>query len=281
MAAVAMSPCDEAMKLKMPQVFSPSPGKFASVLLDILDASVDEPAVLPIVRQEATPAPQPLEAKGRKRKSIAVEAANEGIPAKKPTTAKEDTQKRNEQELTAQRRKELNSMTLPRIKDMASRKGLGLGKKETMVESILTAEYQSRENVRKHKSNANVVLIQKREELTGKSNKELKELLKAYALQTSGKKPEFVERLLATWQEQGEIEKAMVGIAFRARKAELAAMDKDALFELCRKKGVDVLSKDVLLDRLLVHESAEIWQELAEARPQTKGVNPLSILWSK
>lgn len=279
MAAVAMAPCDETMKMKMLQVCSPSPGKFASTLLDILDASVDEPALLPIVYQQA--APQVLEAKGRKRKSIVVEAANEEILPKKPKTAKEDTQKLNEQELTTQRRKELNTMKLPRIKDMVSRKGLGLGSKEKMVESIIAAEAQSRENVRKHKSNANVVLIQKREELAGKSNKELKELLKAYALQTSGKKPEFVERLLATWQEQGEIEKAMVGIAFRARKAELTAMDKDALFELCRKKGVDALSKDVLLDRLLVHESAEIWQELAEARPQMKGVNPLSILWSK
>ena len=62
-------------------------------------------------------------------------------------------------------------------------------------------------------------MVQKREELTRKTNKELKELLKAYALQASGKKPEFVERLLVTWQEQGEIEKAMAGIAFRARKA--------------------------------------------------------------
>lgn len=279
MAAVAMAPCDETMKMKMLQVCSPSPGKFALELLDILDASVDEPAVLPIVHQEATP--QVVAAKGRKRKSIAVEAAKEEMSSKKPNTAKEETQKLNERESTTQRRKELNAMKLPRIKDMVCRKGLGLGSKDKMVESIIAAESQSRENVRKHKSNANVVLIQKREELGGKSNKELKELLKAYALQTSGKKPEFVERLLATWQEQGEIEKAMVGIAFRARKAELGAMDKDALFELCRKKGVDALSKDVLLDRLLVHESAEIWQELAEARPQMKGVNPLSILWSK
>lgn len=279
MAAVMMAPCDETMKMKMLQVCSPSPGKFAMELLDILDASVDEPAVLPIFRQEATP--PVLAAKGRKRKSIAAEVGNEKIPAKKPNTAKKESQNLNEQDLTTQRRKELNTMTLPRIKDMVSRKGLGLGKKDKMVESIIAAESQSRENICKHKSNANVVLIQKREELAGKSNKDLKELLKAYALQTSGKKPEFVERLLATWQEQGEIEKAMVGIAFRARKAELASMDKDALFELCRKKGVDALSKDVLLDRLLVHESAEIWQELAEARPQMKGVNPLSILWSR
>jgi len=297
MAPIAAAQCDEMLKMKMPQVCSPSPGKFAWELLDILDGSMDEPAVLPyrwldapsdgsmagsmFHRSPEAAKQQVPQAKGRKKRSIA-EAGSAQMPeAKKPKTAKEETQKLSELELTSQRRKELNAMTLPRIKEMVSRRGLGLGTKEKMVESILVAETRSRANVRQHKCNANDVLVHKREELTRKTNKELKELLKAYALQASGKKPEFVERLLATWQEQGEIEKAMAGIAFRARKAELESMDKVALYELCLKKGVDALSKDTVLDRLLVHESADIWQELAEARPQMKGVNPLSILWSR
>merc|ERR1711988_1800172 len=129
-------------------------------------------------------------------------------------------------------------------------------------------EAKSRDNIRKHKANFRDVVGKKREEFSGKTNKELKELLQAYALQTGGTKPERVERLLATWQEQGEIEKVLAGLAFQARKVELSAMDKGALYELCRKKGVDALSKDVLVDRLLVHESVEIWQEVMEARRQ-------------
>lgn len=258
-----------------------------------MDGSMDEPAVLPSrvpdvpsdnsinVLQKTEEAKQQLpQPAGRKRRSIA-EAGSEQTQAKKAKPTHDETRKLNEVDVTIQRRKELNAMKLPRIKEMASRRGLGVGTKDTMVESILTAETRSRENVRQHKCNARGVLVQKREELTRKTNKELKELLKAYALQASGKKPEFVERLLVTWKEQGEIEKAMAGIAFRARKAELEGMDKTALYELCRKKGVDALSKDVLLDRLLVHESADIWQELAEARPQMKGANPVSILWSR
>merc|ERR1719487_1732022 len=139
-----------------------------------------------------------------------------------------------------------------------------------MIESILRLEAKGRENIRKHKSNFRDVLGKKREEFSGKTNKELKELLQAYALQTSGTKPERVERLLAAWQEQGEIEKVLAGMAFQARKAELNAMDKIMLFELCKKKGVDALSKDVLVDRLLVHESVDIWQEVVEARRLSK-----------
>merc|ERR1711912_205748 len=99
-----------------------------------------------------------------------------------------------------------------------------------------------------------------------KTNKELKELLQAYALQMGGTKPERVERLLATWKEQGEIEKVLAVLAFQARKAELNTMDKEQLFELCRKKGADALSKEILVERLLVHESVEIWQEVMQAR---------------
>merc|ERR1719409_1241446 len=147
---------------------------------------------------------------------------------------------------------------------MAMRNGLDVGNKGKMIESILASEAKGRANIRKHKANFQDVMGKKREEFSGKTNKELKELLQAYALQTGGTKPERVDRLLATWKEQGEIEKVLAGMAFQARKVELNAMDKVALYELCRKKGVDALSKEVLVERLLVHESVEIWQEVVE-----------------
>merc|ERR1719373_1277218 len=141
-----------------------------------------------------------------------------------------------------------------------------------MVESIIAAEAKGRDNVRRHKSNARDVVVKKREEFAGKTNKKLKELLRAYALQTGGTKPEMVERLLVTWQEQGEIEKVLAGMAFQARKAELHAMDTAALYEMCCKRGVDALSKDVLVDRLLMHESVEIWQEQGEIEKVLAGM---------
>lgn len=213
----------------------------------------------------------PVKKKGRQ----SVETVAKGKPAKetvaKGKPAKEAVKTAAKSEaLAAQRRKELKALKLAMIKQMVVSKGLNLGSKEAMIESILRLEAKGRENIRKHKANFRDVLGKKREEFSAKTNNQLKELLQAYALQTSGTKPERVERLLATWQEQGEIEKVLAGMAFQARKVELNAMDKIALYELCRKKGVDALSKEVLVERLLVHESVEIWQEVVEARQQIR-----------
>lgn len=192
-------------------------------------------------------------------------------PTKKAkTTAIQGKVEVEEQRIVAERKKELRKVKLSTIKETVRRKGLDHGSKEKMINSIVASEAKVRENVRRHKVNARDVLVQKREEFSKKTNKALKELLQAYALQTSGTKPERIERLLVTWQEQGEIEKVLAGMAFQARKAELNAMDKITLFELCKKKGVDALSKDVLVDRLLVHESVDIWQEVVEARRTAK-----------
>merc|ERR1712232_306608 len=173
---------------------------------------------------------------------------------------------RDEQVLVSSRKKELKTMSAAAIKEMVRRKGLSYGSKADMIESIIATEAKGRANVRQHKINARDVVVQKREEFSKKKNNELKELLQCYALQTGGTKPERVERLLTTWQEQGEIEKVLAVMAFKARKAELHTMDELDLYEMCRKKGVDALSKDILVDRLLVHESVEIWQEVMESR---------------
>lgn len=263
---------------KMKQVCTASPSKFAAALLDILDGSVEDPA-LPVAAPEEKPAKMSEgKAATRKRKAAAMESEDEP-PAKKAKATKTSKVIRAEagkgklveQSVVAQRRKELKTMKLVRIKEMASRKGLDLGSKEKMIEGIIAEEAKSRENVRRHKSNARDVVLQKRQEFAGKTNKQLMELLRAYALQTGGTKPERVERLVSTWKEQGEMEKVLAARAFKARKAELHEMDKKSLYDLCLKKGVDALSKDVLVDRLLVHESVEIWQEVVEARRQMGG----------
>jgi hypothetical protein len=261
---------------KMKQVCAASPGKFASALLDILDGSVEGDCASPLaeaspekvstIRKRPAAAMRDDKAEPpAKRKRLSKVTGQEEMPAKRISGA---AQKVKDQNLAAQLRKELKVLKLARIKDMVVRKGLELGSKEKMIESIITLEAKGRENIRRHKANFRDVLGKKREEFSGKKNKELKELLQAYALQTGGTKPERVERLLATWQEQGEIEKVLAGMAFQVRKVELNAMDKHALYELCRKKGVDALSKEVLVERLLVHESVEIWQEVVEARSQ-------------
>jgi len=265
---------------KMKQVCAASPGKFASALLDILDGSFEEPSRLPmhianpVSPEKATVSKRPAaamdmsdeETPQKKKVRVSKDAGRQPTPSKIVKATKQD--KVAEKNMAATRRKELKAMKLAQIKGMAMRKGLSVGSKEKMVESIIAHEAKSRENIRKHKANVRDVVGKKREEFNGKSIKQLKELLQAYALQTGGTKPALVDRLLATWKEQGEIEKVLAGMAFQARKVELNAMDKVELFELCKKKGVDALSKEILVERLLVHESAEIWSEVMEARRQ-------------
>lgn len=259
----------------MKEVCTASPGKFASALLDILDGSVEEPGFPALAMESPTPSPLKSSVLKRPAAALAVEATSgkkrkcQDGKASKVTVPVKATPKQAslaQKNMDAQRRKDLKSMKLMRIKEMTTLKGLDVGTKEQMIESIISLETKSRENIRKHKANVRNVIERKREEFAGRTNKQLKELLQAYALSTGGTKPERVERLLATWQEQGEIEKVLAGMAFQARKVELNAMDKQSLYELCRKKGVDALSKEVLVERLLVHESVDIWQEVMEAR---------------
>lgn len=269
---------------KMKQVCAASPGKFASALLDILDGSVEEPSYFPGPAPISPSSPVKSQCKVmpvRKRPAAATDYEEE-MPAKKikigkgkaasvPTPKKAAVE--DDHNIAAQRRKELKSMKLARIKSMSSCKGLGVSSKDKMIESIIQLEAKSRANIRKHKANARDVVGKKREELAGMTNNQLKDLLQAYALQTGGSKPERVERLLVTWQEQGEIEKVLAGLAFKARKVELNAMDKVALYDLCVKKGVDALSKEVIVERLLVHESVEIWQEVMQSVMKSRHKN--------
>lgn len=271
---------------KMKQVCTASPGKFASALLDILDGSVSDDCHSPMSIKKAMmeAVPEKKSPTMLKRPAAAMQGSTDVLPAKKKGRQSTDSSKTQkvvkasvlspkelkakDTALAAQRRKQLKGVKIARLKEMVLGKGLDTGSKEKMIESLIAFEAKSRENIRKHKNNFRDAVGQKREELSAKSNKQLKELLQAYALQTGGAKPERVERLVKTWQEQGEIEKVLAGMAFAARKKELNSMDKEVLYELCRKKGVDALSKEVLVERLLVHESVEIWQEVTEARSQ-------------
>lgn len=246
---------------KMKQVCAASPGKFASALLDILDESAELHSDLPAPQLYATSKTPEKQGATRKRPAAALVEAQ----FKRAKTAGINS-KLEEKRVAADRRKQLKSVKFGRIKDMAQHKALGAGTKHRMIEGIIASEAKGRENVRKHKASIQDVVVRKREEFEKMTTKGLKELLQAYALQTGGTKPERVDRLLQSWKDQGEIEKVVAGRAYKARKAELIAMDKVALYELCRKKGVDGLSKDILIDRLLMHESVAIWQEVVEAQ---------------
>merc|ERR1719269_230072 len=126
------------------------------------------------LEEEETPA--------KKKKRCQAKDSKEEAPIK---AALNKQTKIAEQNLEAKRRKELKSIKLTTLKIMVQRKGLDVGSKDKMIESIIALEAKSRENIRKHKGNVRSVIEKKREEFASKTNNQLKELLQAYALSTS------------------------------------------------------------------------------------------------
>jgi hypothetical protein len=240
------------------------------MLMSILDGPSKIPTTLPIVD------PAPISEKGSVQKKRA--GVNAEAPLKPARIAKgakfAEVIKLNDKK-AVQRRRELNTMKLSTIRDIVTRRGLPVGSKDKMIEAIIVFEAERQKSIRKHKDNAQDVLAKRRQELSKMTKQELNDLLKSYALQTGGTKPACIERLLATLQEQREIQKALTRMAMESRRAKLMAMDEQHLYQLCMQKGVDPFSKDVLMDRLLVQESAGIWQEVIQARNEMSEELPL------
>lgn len=61
--------------------------------------------------------------------------------------------------------------------------------------------------------------------------------------------------LMEAARSDGEIDKLVAAMTRDSRRGELLAMDKDALKALCDPAGVDVIVLDVVIERVLAHES--------------------------
>mmetsp|Transcript_138423 Transcript_138423/g.350860 ORF Transcript_138423/g.350860 Transcript_138423/m.350860 type:complete len:107 (+) Transcript_138423:2-322(+) len=67
-------------------------------------------------------------------------------------------------------------------------------------------------------------------------------------------KQERVETLLEDAQGSGEVDKAIAALNKEARRGELLAMDKAAVLEIGEATEVDLLVKEVMVERILLHE---------------------------
>merc|ERR1711865_229066 len=156
------------------------------------------------------------------------------------------------------RKAELKSIGLQEMKNLLSSKGLESNKsKDVMVEVMLKHEAKCREDLEAFNAKGKEVLAQKREDLATKTNTELKDMCASKNLALGGGKEERVERLLDEALNAGEVDKAVVVIVRNTRKEALMAFDKPSLLQLCEATGADPLVKDVMVERLLAHESEE------------------------
>jgi len=170
--------------------------------------------------------------------------------------SREDAWARQEEETKAAKRKELKSMYLDELKELAVSNGLEADKKENMIEAIITHEANARAQIRKHEDNIRAAVVNKKEELEGMSAPDLKELCASKGIAGALTKQERVVQLLNLWQDADGIDQTLAKMAHDAREAELVAMDKETLKKVCDKAGVNPLITVVMVDRIIDHEVA-------------------------
>jgi hypothetical protein len=156
--------------------------------------------------------------------------------------------------LVAARRKELALMSKNTLQELVESKELEKGKKDDMIEALLAYEAKVRDDQRCRDGQAKQVVVKKREELGGRNNGELKALCGKLGLKFSGSKKDRVTRILTKWKDDGGVEEALTILSRKARRNQLAAMDKKSLFQLCDKRRIDALVKEVMVERILSWE---------------------------
>merc|ERR1712046_245465 len=74
-------------------------------------------------------------------------------------------------------------------------------------------------------------------------------------LPVGGDKDDKIERIVDELQKERELDPVVSQNLRNKRKAELMAMDKPAIVKLCEQAGVDAVVKEVMVERILTHES--------------------------
>merc|ERR1719498_1873762 len=77
----------------------------------------------------------------------------------------------------------------------------------------------------------------------------------AKGLPVGGDKEERIERIVEEQKKDGELDKVVSLNIRSARKDQLMTMDKPTLLKLCEKTGVNPVVKDIMVERLMMHES--------------------------
>merc|ERR1719161_1782372 len=124
-----------------------------------------------------------------------------------------------------------------------------------MIDALFAHEVQVRKELEAFESRAVEVEAKKKEELQARSATELKETCAKKNLKLGVGKDDRIATLIEAARADGEVDKLVAGAVRDARKEELLAMDKAALKGLCDQAGVDAIVKDVVVERLLGHES--------------------------
>merc|ERR1719453_1894040 len=160
-----------------------------------------------------------------------------------------------QEEAAVARQAELRAKSLPDLKELVVRTGLELGSKDQMVKALLAHEEKTRQNLKAFEAKVGEAAEVKKQQLETKSASALKDLCASQGLAVGGGKDERIERLVEEAQRVGELDKVVCQNIRNKRKEELMAMDKQAVVQLCQKTGVEPVVKEIVVERILAHES--------------------------
>merc|ERR1719440_1803249 len=154
----------------------------------------------------------------------------------------------------AARQAELKSKSQQELKEILSRYGLESGSKDTMVKALLAHEARVRKELQVFEGKVGEAAEQKTKELEGKTNAVLKDMCAKKGLALGGDKDDKIERLIDEILKEGELDQVVTMNLRSKRKEELMAMEKPAVVKLCEQKAVDPIVKEIMVERILMHE---------------------------
>merc|ERR1712139_370370 len=168
------------------------------------------------------------------------------------------------------RRTELKSKSQPELKEILSRYGLESGGKDAMIKALLAHEEKLRKELQAFDAKVDEAAEQRRKELETKTNAALKEMCSSKGLALGGDKDVKIERLVDEILKEGDLDQVVCRDLRNKRKEELMAMEKPTVVKLCEQTGVDAVVKDIMVERILMHQSEGGVIAMADKEPPAK-----------
>merc|ERR1719401_1491806 len=118
-----------------------------------------------------------------------------------------------------------------------------------MIEALLAHEAEIKKRLETYEAERSEAATKMKDTLQGKTNNDLKDMCTKKGLATGIGKEERINRLAENALQDGELDAIATKMLRREREQALDSMDKAALIELCENCGIDVLVKEVMVER--------------------------------
>merc|ERR1740121_2732975 len=178
----------------------------------------------------------------------------------------------SQEEALAARRTKLRALGIEELRKLLNERKVEAKatKKDAMITAIFEADVKACKDLEAHKVRQQQQEAKKKEELQKHTANELKDMCQAKGLRLGKNGDERVAVLLEAARADGEIDRLVASAMRDERKDELSNMSKEQLKELCEPAGVDVMVKDVVVERILAYESENGRVDAEEGKPAAK-----------